>query len=122
MKDVLFTFVSGPRDLIEIINGLGFEATLFKRQYDATANHLSHQEEIAKWRNSFFVSLLFGVPCMVIMMYYMILMSSDSHSHRDTCCVVPGLSLENLLLFILSTPVQVINASIIRLRPRAKSW
>ena len=44
---------------------------------------------------------------MVIMMYYMIQMSKDSHEHKQNCCVVPGLSLENLLLFILSTPVQV---------------
>ena len=98
---------SGPRDIIEMIEALGFGAKMYKRSLDDTANFLSHQQEIAKWRSSFFVSLLFGGPCMVIMMYYMLEMSNDEHKHKDACCVVPGLSLENLLLFILSTPVQV---------------
>jgi Cu+-exporting ATPase len=53
------------------------------------------------------VSLIFGLPCMVIMMYYMLEMSNEEHEHRDDCCLMPGLSLENLLQFLLATPVQV---------------
>jgi len=57
----------------------------------------------------FQISLIFGLPCMVIMMYYMYEMSNDEHHHSDDCCLVPGLSLENLLQFLLATPVQVTN-------------
>ena len=91
----------GTRDVVEAINGLGFTASLVSREMGQGLP--DHQEDIKKWRNSFLISLLFGLPCMVIMMYYMIKMSRPGD-----CCLVPGLSLENTLLFLLSTPVQFI--------------
>ena len=42
---------------------------------------------------------------MVVMMYFMF---GVGHESMNSCCLVPGLSLENLLLFLLSTPVQFI--------------
>lgn len=104
-----------------------------------------------RWRNSFLISLIFGVPTMAIMTYFMVVMamcdghgassstnsssSMSSHDHGDghssmmvddqttanagsggddmnmgSCgmiMVAPGLSLENLLLFIFCTPCQV---------------
>ena len=108
LNDIYFlNHFSGPRDIIRLIEDLGFQAKMHKRKFEDNANFLSHQEEIGKWRNSFLISLIFGGPCMAIMMYYMIQMSIDGHQHKDNCCLVPGLSLQNLLLFLLSTPVQV---------------
>eukprot|EP00092_Neocalanus_flemingeri_P008298 GFUD01008946.1.p1 GENE.GFUD01008946.1~~GFUD01008946.1.p1 ORF type:complete len:1309 (+),score=286.74 GFUD01008946.1:691-4617(+) len=96
----------GPRDIVEAINNLGFQASIFNKE--DKLGMPDHKEDIRKWRNSFMISLIFGLPCMVIMMYYMIEMSTKDHDHSDDCCIVPGLSLENTLLFLLSTPVQFI--------------
>lgn len=101
------TSKTGVRNILGLVNSLGFTATIVSKE-DRLEGALDHQEEITKWRNSFLISLIFGVPCMVIMMYYMILMSRPGHDHTSDCCVLPGLSLENLLLFVLSTPVQFI--------------
>ena len=98
---------TGPRDIVKLVNGLGFTASIVTKE-DRFDGFLDHQTEIRKWRNSFLISLIFGVPCMTVMMYYMVVMSRSDHDHMNNCCLTPGLSLENLLLFLLSTPVQFI--------------
>ncbi|XP_069981182.1 copper-transporting ATPase 1 isoform X2 [Penaeus vannamei] len=104
-KFVFDPAITGPRDIIDCINGLGFTATLHTGDM-GRGNYLDHKKEIRKWRNSFIISLLFGVPAMLVMVYFMAMM--EHMSHVEMCCVLPGLSLENLLLFLLATPVQFI--------------
>ncbi|XP_072040738.1 copper-transporting ATPase 1-like [Amphiura filiformis] len=89
--------VTGPRDIISAIKDAGFEASLISN--DSNADSMDHREIIHQWRRSFLFSLLFGVPVFGIMLYDMI--KQPAHT-----CIFPGVSLMNLVLFLLCTPIQ----------------
>uniref|UniRef100_A0A673ZGG5 P-type Cu(+) transporter n=1 Tax=Salmo trutta TaxID=8032 RepID=A0A673ZGG5_SALTR len=114
--------VTGPRDVIKLIENLGFEASLVKR--DRTGSHLDHSREITQWRKSFLVSLSFCVPVMGMKIYMIIVAQqiSMSHQHNATAQdrehyhptmflerqLLPGLSVMNLISFLFCVPVQFI--------------
>lgn len=61
---------------------------------------------LSRWKNSFLCSLVFGIPVMGLMIYMLI----PSHEPQLTVLdhnVIPGLSILNLIFFILCTFVQV---------------
>uniref|UniRef100_A0A8C3RVK7 Copper-transporting ATPase 1 n=1 Tax=Chelydra serpentina TaxID=8475 RepID=A0A8C3RVK7_CHESE len=92
--------IVGPRDIMQTVEDLGFGTSLVKK--DRSASHLDHKQEIRQWKRSFLVSLVFCIPVMALMIYMMIM---DSHlSDRQ---VLPGLSVMNLLSFLLCVPVQL---------------
>uniref|UniRef100_A0A673ZH92 P-type Cu(+) transporter n=1 Tax=Salmo trutta TaxID=8032 RepID=A0A673ZH92_SALTR len=112
--------VTGPRDVIKLIENLGFEASLVKR--DRTGSHLDHSREITQ--KSFLVSLSFCVPVMGMKIYMIIVAQqiSMSHQHNATAQdrehyhptmflerqLLPGLSVMNLISFLFCVPVQFI--------------
>lgn len=114
--------VTGPRDIIRLIENLGFEASLVKK--DRSGSHLDHSREIQQWKKSFLISLVFCVPVMGMMIYMMVVdhMIVMSHHHNATRedrqmyhshmflerQLLPGLSIMNLLSFLFCVPVQFI--------------
>ncbi|XP_078403621.1 copper-transporting ATPase 1-like isoform X2 [Cetorhinus maximus] len=112
----------GPRDVIKCIEDLGFEASLVKR--DRSASHLDHREEISRWRRSFLISLFFCIPVMIMMIYMIVADHAFYKSHQNNSSanelekhhasmflerqLLPGLSIMNLLSFILCIPVQFV--------------
>lgn len=50
--------LTGPRDICEVIEGLGFEARPLSGRDRDNRGYLQHKEEIAKWRNAFYVSMV----------------------------------------------------------------
>ncbi|KAJ8246747.1 hypothetical protein GJAV_G00254930 [Gymnothorax javanicus] len=101
--------VLGARDIIRVIEGLGFGASLVKSE--GIGNQLDHREEIRQWKNSFLFSLVFGVPVMGLMIYMMV-MDSQHQAHGGSMPpeqnLLPGLSILNLAFFLLCTPVQIL--------------
>uniref|UniRef100_A0AAY4C3A1 Copper-transporting ATPase 2 n=1 Tax=Denticeps clupeoides TaxID=299321 RepID=A0AAY4C3A1_9TELE len=102
--------VLGARDIIRIIEQLGFTASLIRNDGFGMNEALDHQEEIQQWKNSFLFSLMFGVPVMGLMIYMMV-MDSQHQEHGGSMPeeknILPGLSTLNLAFFLLCTPVQV---------------
>ncbi|XP_044300101.1 copper-transporting ATPase 2 isoform X1 [Varanus komodoensis] len=98
--------VVGPRDIIQMIEGLGFQASLAKR--DPKDHNLDHKQEIRQWRTSFLWSLVFGVPVLILMIY-MLIPAADHHGSMILeQNLIPGLSILNLLFFVLCTLVQIL--------------
>ncbi|CAN8195990.1 unnamed protein product [Coccothraustes coccothraustes] len=96
--------IIGPRDIIKVIKEIGFHASVAKRA--PNAHNLSHKKEIQQWRKSFLYSLVFGIPVVVIMIYMQIPNGEDHGSKVLEQNLIPGLSVLNLLFFILCTFVQ----------------
>uniref|UniRef100_A0AC11DEA5 ATPase copper transporting alpha n=1 Tax=Ovis aries TaxID=9940 RepID=A0AC11DEA5_SHEEP len=113
--------IIGPRDIIHTIESLGFEASLVKK--DRSASHLDHKREIRQWRRAFLVSLFFCIPVMGLMIYMMVVDHHLASLHHNQNMsqeemisihssmflerqILPGLSIMNLLSFLLCVPVQ----------------
>ncbi|XP_024086846.3 copper-transporting ATPase 2 isoform X2 [Pongo abelii] len=98
--------IIGPRDIIKIIEEIGFHASLAQRK--PNAHHLDHKMEIKQWKKSFLCSLVFGIPVMALMIYMLIPSNEPHQSMVLDHNIIPGLSILNLIFFILCTFVQLL--------------
>ncbi|XP_061313406.1 copper-transporting ATPase 2 isoform X3 [Pezoporus flaviventris] len=96
--------ITGPRDIIKIIEEIGFHASVARRV--PNAHNLDHKREIQQWRKSFLCSLLFGIPVLILMIYMLIPNGEHHGSMVLEQNIIPGLSVLNLLFFVLCTFVQ----------------
>uniref|UniRef100_A0A8I6AMH8 Copper-transporting ATPase 2 n=2 Tax=Rattus norvegicus TaxID=10116 RepID=A0A8I6AMH8_RAT len=96
--------IIGPRDIIKVIEEIGFHASLAHR--NPNAHHLDHKTEIKQWKKSFLCSLVFGIPVMGLMIYMLIPSSKPHETMVLDHNIIPGLSVLNLIFFILCTFVQ----------------
>ncbi|KAF8356564.1 cua-1, partial [Pristionchus pacificus] len=95
----------GPRDIMSTVESLGFTAELATKEDQV--KRLDHSEEVAKWWNTFLWSLACGIPVMLVMIVFHWILHTPMHPERQTPIFSPALSLDNLILLVLCTPVQL---------------
>nr|XP_012417483.1 PREDICTED: copper-transporting ATPase 2 isoform X1 [Odobenus rosmarus divergens] len=98
--------IIGARDIVRIIEEIGFHASPAQR--NPSAHHLDHKVEIKQWKKSFLCSLVFGIPVMGLMIYMLVPSNEPHESMVLDHNIIPGLSILNLIFFILCTFVQLL--------------
>jgi Cu+-exporting ATPase len=92
----------GIRDIISHIESIGFDAVLDNSDSSAQIESLQRTKEILKWKNSFFVSCIWGVPVGFITMILPMLISSDWYNFK----ILSGIRAIDILLMLLTVPIQ----------------
>lgn len=105
--------VVGARSLAQMIEQIGYKAELAQ---DTQGNTIAEQrasmresmdKELAVLKARFLWSLLFAIPVVLISMIFMMALPASNPVHKAFMKqIVHGLSVGDLLLFLLSTPVQ----------------
>ncbi|KAI9498123.1 hypothetical protein BDB00DRAFT_784201 [Zychaea mexicana] len=96
--------ILGPRNLVEAIEELGFDALMSDNIKNTQLESLSKIREIKEWRSALWKSALFSVPVFFIAM--VMPMTSWGRHIIDASRIVPGLYFTDILQLVLTIPVQ----------------
>ncbi|KAF8311400.1 heavy metal translocatin [Clavulina sp. PMI_390] len=96
--------VIGPRDMVERIEELGFDAVLTADESDATQlQSLTRTKEIQAWRRRFFVSGAFAIPVFLLSMIFPMIPFMRPFTQIR---LIRGIYLTDVLCLLLTIPVQ----------------
>ncbi|KAL5112897.1 Copper-transporting ATPase 1 [Taenia crassiceps] len=120
-KVVFDSHIVGARSILETIENMGFGASVYKPEFKSTSDF----DEARRWRCVFLTNLVFGLPTMFAMMLFMLIWphspvggycqprlhntTIEVHPSHSQPMLLPGLSWENFILWLLATPVQIIS-------------
>ncbi|KAI8899351.1 E1-E2 ATPase-domain-containing protein [Globomyces pollinis-pini] len=93
----------GVRDILQMIEDAGFDAKLHKSD---TLIDSGDNSEMNHYYKDLCISLIFVIPTFIISMVLMMIFPGNAVSKMLMYEPIPGLSLEDLLLWILATPMQ----------------
>ena len=92
----------GARDIIGVVTGLGYEASLLQND-ELSAGMSEREKEKGFWRQKVMWSLLFSVPVFLLAMVFSYLPRVKEGLNTS----VGGFTANELVQWILTTPVQV---------------
>jgi Cu+-exporting ATPase len=95
--------IVGPREMVERIEELGFDAMLSDQEDATQLRSLTRTKEIQEWKNRFQWSVAFALPVFFISMIAPHIPFLHPIVHYD---IIPGLPLGHLLVAIITTPAQ----------------
>jgi Cu+-exporting ATPase len=90
--------VIGPRDIIATIDGCGFKAQLASDE----VNGISHTSSIRRWRCTFLLSLILGIPTVIVAF-----VNSFGVELIEWPVVVGSVTAQEVILLILATIIQI---------------
>ncbi|KAG8998958.1 hypothetical protein FRB94_006504 [Tulasnella sp. JGI-2019a] len=93
----------GPRDMVERIEDLGFDAVLTDDSNATQLQSLTRTKEIKAWRDQFRIALAFAIPVFFV---HMIAMHISWLRPIIMYQVITGVSTGDFICFLLTTPVQ----------------
>ena len=94
----------GPRDMVERIEELGFDAVISADESDATQlRSLSRTKEIQAWRRRFFLSAAIAVPVFLLSMVFPMVSFTRPLTQMR---LYQGIYLTDVLCLLLTIPVQ----------------
>ena len=101
--------IIGVRDLISAVEDTGFEVSLAAD--DALLSRNALQDKIKKeelmLRRRLLLSLVFAVPMFIVSMIMMMMLPKSNPVRQGLMRqVIPGLRIQDIIMFILATPVQ----------------
>ncbi|KAG2224319.1 hypothetical protein INT45_012888 [Circinella minor] len=94
----------GPRNLVEAIEDLGFDAVVSDTNKNTQLESLSKIREIKEWRSAFWKSSIFSAPIFIIAM--VMPMTGWGRQIIESFKILPGLYLTDILQLVLTIPVQ----------------
>ncbi|KAF9584232.1 ATPase Cu transporting protein 7B, partial [Lunasporangiospora selenospora] len=101
--------IIGVRDLISAVEDTGFDVSLSPDDAVTSRNALQDKIKKEEWmlRKRLLLSLVFAIPMFIVAMVMMMMLPASNPVRKGLAIyIIPGLRIQDVIMFVLATPVQ----------------